>query len=347
MTKTLTIDASALAGANLTTWFSQYFSAFSSAAMSFYGGTPDAAYGSTYYMNGSQVLASYNELVDGASTATTSGVLIEGADLAYDMIHHGSAYGHGISGAVDSLSFGEWVDGTTGTQGTGAAGEITNYGAALTIDGFDTSAAAGAGANLDTNATYALYKAIQNRDAAALEAILSNHAVEVYGSAGADTLAGYGHDDTLIGGNGNDNLQGNAGRDQLLGGLGNDTVTGGAAADRVMGGAGADNLNGGGGKDVLQGGAGADRLLGGGGSDILTGGSGADIFVFQAVAGTDVVTDFDLGVDRLHVAALNVDSLAELTLTDTDDGVLVGNGTHAILLADLTAAALSDANFIF
>ena len=64
MANTLTIDASAMNGVNLTTWINEYFAQFTTASTAFYGGTPDSAYGGTYYMNGSQVLATLNELVD-------------------------------------------------------------------------------------------------------------------------------------------------------------------------------------------------------------------------------------------------------------------------------------------
>ena len=76
MANTLTIDASAMNGVNLTTWINEYFAQFTTASTAFYGGTPDSAYGGTYYMNGSQVLATLNELVDETATPTDSGVLL-------------------------------------------------------------------------------------------------------------------------------------------------------------------------------------------------------------------------------------------------------------------------------
>ncbi len=72
------------------------------------------------------------------------------------------------------------------------------------------------------------------------------------------------------------------------------SLTGGALDDILVGGMAA---------DTLEGAAGADILIDGGGSDTLTGGAGADLFVFDADGQTDVVTDFEIGVDRLDLSA--------------------------------------------
>ena len=348
MANTLTIDASGLNGVNLTTWISEYFAQFTSASTAFYGGTSDSAYGGTYYMNGSQVLATLSELVDETATPTDSGVLIEGADIAYDFMHYGSSYGHGISGSIDSLTFGTWIDGTTtGTRGIGAEGEITGYEASLIIDGFDVSAAAGAGTDTTTNATYEIYSAIRTLNAEALEAVLERYAVEVYGSAGDDTLDGFAFDDVLIGGAGNDNLLNSNGADLMLGGLGHDTILGGYGADSLQGGAGADVIIGNQGADVILGGAGADTLRGGVGLDTVTGGAGADTFEIVLASARDAITDFAVGTDLLDVSALGVDSLSDFTLRSNDAGVELRLDTVRIQLDGVAASELTDAVFVF
>ena len=85
----------------------------------------------------------------------------------------------------------------------------------------------------------------------------------------------------------------------LVFGAGNDTALGSGVANSLAGGGGNDTLNGMNGNDTLDGGSGDDRLEGGAGIDLLTGGLGEDRFVFAAVshssvAGSDVITDFDL-----------------------------------------------------
>lgn len=342
---TLTIDASATSGVNFATYITDYFAGFASAATSFYGGTPDRAFGGTYYMNGDQVLARLT--AEGAEAPAGAAVLLEGEDLAYDMIHHGASYGHGISGTLDRVTFGAWVEGTTtGTQGTGEAGLIRGFAEGLVIEGFDLTAAPGAGNDTATNKVYAAYSAARTLDAGLLYDLIKDNAVEFTGSAGADTMAGYGLDDVLLGNAGNDNLQGNGGNDLLLGGRGRDVVLGGSGSDTLHGGSGDDRLGGGAGADILSGGAGNDRLTGAGGADRLTGGAGADVFVFGASAGRDTVTDFDTSADRLDVSGMGVAGLADFAITETGEGVTLAHGRVAITLLGLTEADLSDGLFL-
>jgi Ca2+-binding RTX toxin-like protein len=119
-----------------------------------------------------------------------------------------------------------------------------------------------------------------------------------------DRLDGRGGADTLRGADGNDRLLGRGGNDDLNGGLGNDTLSGEAGDDLLKGGQNDDVLSGGLGLDTLEGGAGEDRLEGGVAADLLVGGTGADTFVFAGAWGSDTVTDFENGLDRLDLRAL-------------------------------------------
>lgn len=73
----------------------------------------------------------------------------------------------------------------------------------------------------------------------------------------------------------------------------------------VSGGSGEDHIAGGTQNDVIDGGAGDDMIAGGAGADVLTGGAGSDSFIFEmpgsAQRGTDRITDFDAGVDRILI----------------------------------------------
>ena len=145
------------------------------------------------------------------------------------------------------------------------------------------------------------------------------------------TVTGADDGQSFDGGNGSDLLTGTGGEDLILGGNGNDAL---------FGFGGADNLLGGNGTDTLDGGAGIDRLSGGHGNDRLTGGAGADEFIFGRGGGSDVVTDFIVGLDRLvfHDGV----TIARTRVFDGDaDGSLdtlvsLSNGGGSVLLLGVT-----------
>ncbi len=94
----------------------------------------------------------------------------------------------------------------------------------------------------------------------------------------------------------------------------NDTVSGGDGNDALYGLAGNDSLNGGAGIDVIIGGDGADTLIGGAGGDWMGGGAGADVFRYLAASdsnaaqGFDAVAQFETGLDRIDLAAIDANT---------------------------------------
>lgn len=87
--------------------------------------------------------------------------------------------------------------------------------------------------------------------------------------------------------------------------------------DLILGSSGRDRLSGNSGSDILAGLAGADRL---------TGGAGGDLFVFRTVAdsgpsGSDRITDFGSGADRIAFSALG-----DLTLLTGEGAKFSGAG---------------------
>lgn len=142
---------------------------------------------------------------------------------------------------------------------------------------------------------------------------------ELYGGSGNDTIKGGAGDDTIgsveganemMGGTGRDDITGGAGTDLIyagadndrLSGAGNkDTLFGGNGDDVLFGGAQVDQLIGGRGEDSLSGGGGTDTIDGGFGDDVLTGGTLTDTFVMRAGGGSDRITDFEDGVDRIDL----------------------------------------------
>ncbi len=164
------------------------------------------------------------------------------------------------------------------------------------------------------------------------------------GGAGNDRLDGGAGSDTLVGGEGSDTYVVDANTDIIsetgtlagavdsvisavtwtLGAtLENLTLSGGAAingsgngqANLIIGNAAANILSGGAGNDTLSAGAGDDILRGGAGSDRLSGGDGADRFVVDSALGSDLITDFVQGADRIRVA------MSALRIGDGDTSV--------------------------
>ncbi len=148
----------------------------------------------------------------------------------------------------------------------------------------------------------------------------------LFGGSGMDILIGGIGDDSLDGGSDADRLEGGDGNDILLGGIGRDTLFGGSGADTLDGGIDDDSLDGGDGVDVLLGGNGRDtligglgddtlsggndddRLNGGAGNDTLTGGFGKDVFVISDLRGTDTITDFRRGEDKIDLTGIDANT---------------------------------------
>ncbi len=114
----------------------------------------------------------------------------------------------------------------------------------------------------------------------------------VNGQFGNDTITTAAGDDVVYGG---------SGADTISTGKGNDKLYGGSGADKLSGGADNDYLEGGSGNDVLDGGSGGDYLIGGTGNDTITSGSGNDFIALTVGSGTDLITDFTHGQDKIRL----------------------------------------------
>lgn len=184
-------------------------------------------------------------------------------------------------------------------------------------------------------------------------------ALDLIGTAGADTLMGGAGGDTLNGSTGADKLTGGAGDDVYVttakaavveaAGAGHDVVQtsdfytlpaniedliltgqhsttgqGNGGDNLIVGNGGNNKLIGAAGADTLSGGVGADTLVGGTGADKLVGGSGADHFLFGKGDGHDTVQDFGAGGehDVIDVSAFYKAGL-KATLVDSAAGVTI------------------------
>lgn len=165
------------------------------------------------------------------------------------------------------------------------------------------------------------------------------------GGNGIDDLQGGLGRDALFGGDGNDRLYGQDGNDVLFGDAGNDLLNGGAGADELRGGSGNDGIFGGGaddriygdeGVDTIFGDGGNDRIDGGTGNDVLRGGAGSDTFVFRRASGSDLILDFEDGVDRLDFSQITTvtsfEDLEIVTTSPTAVAIRYSDGTAEVEL---------------
>ncbi|BAY22680.1 hypothetical protein NIES2100_24430 [Calothrix sp. NIES-2100] len=129
----------------------------------------------------------------------------------------------------------------------------------------------------------------------------------------------------------------------LYGGVGNDIVIGGSNNDTLNGQDGSDRLIGNAGNDYLYGGAGDDTLMGGAGNDLLYGQTGADIVVLVSGNGTDSVSGFEDGIDKLGLfggltyGALTISASGNNTsirITATNEALAVLSGINYSLITE-------------
>lgn len=148
-------------------------------------------------------------------------------------------------------------------------------------------------------------------------------------------------------------ISGTASADTLYGTAGVDLIKGAAGADRLYGRAGNDTLRGDTGNDTLYGESGRDTLDGGAGNDFLIGGTDADVFRFTGEWGSDKITGFQDGIDRLDLRgnSLNFSALSIAQSNADSDGladdVLIKAGGQTITLLNMQKAMIGAADFLF
>ena len=135
-----------------------------------------------------------------------------------------------------------------------------------------------------------------------------------------------------------ENLYGTSWDDRLFGDSGDNRLDGLGGDDRLYGAAG---------DDFLVGAAGDDLLVGGSGDDNMVGGAGADVFEFADLHGDDYILAFEDGVDIISYTASGPGSFAELTLTQSQNNVLVSSAAGTITITNALLANITAADFDF
>jgi Ca2+-binding RTX toxin-like protein len=113
--------------------------------------------------------------------------------------------------------------------------------------------------------------------------------------------------------------------------------------------------------NYLLGGAGDDILDGRNGNDVLFGQSGADIFTFSRFSsfdgaaplyftpGTDVIADFEVGVDKIRLSGLGFSTFAQVQAAFSQvgaDGAINFGGGEFVVLQHVTMSSLTASDFI-
>jgi Ca2+-binding RTX toxin-like protein len=133
--------------------------------------------------------------------------------------------------------------------------------------------------------------------------------------------------DFIRGGQGNDLLFGNRGEDTILGSEGDDTIYGGK-----------DN-------DLIAGETGDDFIVGDLGNDTLVGGEGSDRFLLVATAGTDLIADFEPGLDGLSLIGLSFNQLNITTVNQQTQIQVTATGEILAIVSGITANQMGEESF--
>ncbi|NER38424.1 MAG: ExeM/NucH family extracellular endonuclease [Oscillatoria sp. SIO1A7] len=168
----------------------------------------------------------------------------------------------------------------------------------------------------------------------------------LYGDNGSDNICGGDGNDTIFGGTGSEDAIGSAGdRDLICGGAGNDFLNGNEGQDSLEGGDGEDTLRGGKDNDWLAGSDGNDLLDGDRGNDTLSGGIGSDRFVLEPGDGSDIIVDFQDGIDWLVLGGgLTV---SDLTISQSNNATAINFGQETFAtLTGLAANQITSVDFI-
>ncbi len=250
-----------------------------------------------------------------------------GTDLLSDIENlHGSAYNDILTGDGNH----NWLYGSTGNDALAGGGANDHLFGGVGNDqlfGGEGDDALYGGAGIDwANYSSGLTTGVS---------VSLNLVTQYTGGGGVDSLFDI------------ENLHGTVYSDNLYGDASANRLYGDGGVDLLVGGGGNDVLNGGGENDVLFGSSGNDDLIGGAGNDSMSGGTGYDDFIFEGIWGQDAISDFEVASDDLDFSGVSgLNTIAQLSLTDTNAGVVIAFGGNSVTLNGINSWQLSDENFI-
>ncbi|MEM9063140.1 MAG: LamG-like jellyroll fold domain-containing protein [Pseudomonadota bacterium] len=189
-----------------------------------------------------------------------------------------------------------------------------------------------------------------------------------YARLGADLMIGGTGDDRYYVDNAGDQMVERAGEgyDRALGsvdftlgahveagsvnGDGAVNITGNDQDNHIRGSLASNVLLGEGGRDRLYGMDGDDTLDGGADNDILEGGTGADVFRFGLGGGSDLIMDFEIGVDRIDLTPTG-QAFTDIDIYDSSNGAVVryqneGGEVALVILKGVTSPEIDFSSFV-
>jgi Ca2+-binding RTX toxin-like protein len=128
-----------------------------------------------------------------------------------------------------------------------------------------------------------------------------------------------------------------------------DAISGEGGNDKLVGLVGNVVINGGAGNDQIFGNSGADVIDGGLGNDVVSGQEGADQFGVGLAEARDTVTDFDITVDQMNLAAHGFADFAAILAATTDingTATIALGGANLVRLQGVVEADLAADDFI-
>lgn len=244
--------------------------------------------------NGDELDSADAPRIAGASRSGTSAAETLGGDRGDNLLR-------GLAGndTLNGRGGNDWLDGGAGADsmdgGGGGDVYVVDNGADLVVEADANPASGGIDLVRSSLGSYTLRANVENGR------ITAGGASNLNGNSSANQLWAGSGDNVINGGGGIDTLDyefASAGVTVSLANL-SAQATGGSGRDTLGS---IENLRGSRFGDTLTGNGGANRLYGAGGSDRLAGGGGNDVFVLDSRSGSDTITDFTSGADRIQFA---------------------------------------------